>query len=108
MEQLQRLAEAVADAYLRNRLREHGSTQFSHDGKTGEVRRDLLASGLVDNCVYAARRLGKADYERETYRMLMEMISLDGREHQVTNHGLSLIDNMHRIALKKAATRINH
>ncbi|MGQ3903886.1 hypothetical protein [Mixta calida] len=36
MEQLQRLAEAIADAYLRNRLREHGKTQFSHDGKTGE------------------------------------------------------------------------
>ncbi|WP_239952719.1 hypothetical protein [Pantoea sp. Z09] len=108
MEQLQRLAEAVADAYLHNRLREHGNTQFSHDGKTGEVRRDLLASGLVDNCVYAARNSGKVDYEREAYSMLMEMISLDGREHQITNYGLSLIDNMHRIALKKAAARINH
>lgn len=108
MEQLQRLAEAVADAYLRNRLREHGNTQFSHDGKTGEIRRDLLASGLVDNCVYAARNSGKADYEQEAYSMLMEMISLDGREYRITDHGLNVIEHMHRIALVKATPRVNH
>jgi len=62
----------------------------------------------LDNCVYAARTSGKVDYEREAYTMLMEMISLDGREYQVTNHGLNVIENMHRIALNKTAPRISH
>ncbi|WP_455817096.1 hypothetical protein [Pseudomonas cerasi] len=108
MEQLQRLAETIAETYIRGRIREHGNAQFTHNGKTGEVRSELLASGLVDNCVYAARNSGKADYEREAYSMLMEMISLDGREYQVTNHGLNVIDNMHRIALAKTAPRASH
>ncbi|WP_105577248.1 hypothetical protein [Cronobacter sakazakii] len=108
MEQLQRLAETIAETYIRELIREHGNAQFTHNGKTGEVRRELLASGLVDNCVYAARSSGKVNYEREAYTMLMEMISLDGREYQVTSHGLNVIESMHRIALKKAATRINH
>ncbi|TKJ94574.1 hypothetical protein [Erwinia persicina] len=108
MEQLQRLAETIAETYIRDRIREHGNSQFTHNGKTGEVRSELLASGLVDNCVYAARNSGKADYEREAYSMLMEMISLDGREYQVTNHGLNVIDNMHRTALAKTAPRASH
>ncbi|MDF7784136.1 hypothetical protein P4910_01200 [Pantoea stewartii] len=108
MEQLQRLAETIAETYIRDRIRQHGNAQFTHNGKTGEVRRELLASGLVDNCVYAARSSGKVDYEREAYTMLMEMISLDGREYQVTNHGLNVIENMHRIALAKTALRVSH
>lgn len=108
MEQLQRLAETIADTYIRDRIREHGDNKFTHEGKTGEISRELLASGLVDNCVYAAKRNGKVDYEREAYAMLMEMISLDGREYQVTSHGLNVIDNMHRIAVRKATARVNH
>lgn len=108
MEQLQRLADTIAEIYIRNRIREHGNAHFSHNGKTGEVRRELLASGLVDNCVYAARSSGKADYEREAYSMLMDMISMDGMEYQVTNHGLNIIENMHRNALDKTAPRVSH
>lgn len=108
MEQLQRLAETIAETYIRDRIREHGNAQFTHNGKTGEVRRELLASGLVDNCVYAARSSGKVDYEREAYTMLMEMISLDGREYQVTNHGLNVIESMQRIALAKSSPRVSH
>ncbi|WP_312838659.1 hypothetical protein [Pantoea piersonii] len=108
MEHLQRLAETIAETYIRDRIREYGNAQFTHNGKTGEVRRELLASGLVDNCVYAVRSSGKVDYEREAYTMLMEMISLDGREYQVTNHGLKVIENMHRVALAKSSPRVSH
>lgn len=108
MEQLQRLAEAIADTYIRDRIREHGNNIFTHEGKTGDISRDLLSSGLVDNCIYAAKSNGKIDYEREAYSMLMAMISLDGREYQVTDHGITLIDNMHRIALRKAAALVKH
>ncbi len=108
MEQLQRLAETIAETYIRELIRDNGNAQFTHNDKTGEVRRELLASGLVDNCVYAARNSGKVDYEREAYSMLMEMISLDGSEYQVTNHGLNVIENMHRNALAKTALRVSH
>ncbi len=33
MEQLQRLAEAIADTYIRYRIREHGNTKFTHDAR---------------------------------------------------------------------------
>jgi len=108
MNQLQRLAETIAETYIRDRIREHGNAQFTHSGRTGEVRRELLASGLVDTCVYAARISCRADYEREAYTMLMEMISLDGREYQVTNHGMNIIENMHRKALDKTTPRVSH
>lgn len=108
MEQLQRLAETIADTYIRDRIREHGNTKFTHGGKTGEISRELLSSSLLDNCVYAAKSNGKVDYEREAYSMLMAMISLDGREYQLTDHGVDLIDNMHKIALRKAAAFIKH
>ncbi|AXW85749.1 hypothetical protein CKQ53_01300 [Lonsdalea britannica] len=108
MEQLQRLAEAIADAYIRDLVRVSGSAQFSHVGKEGVVRRELLASGLVDNSVYAARLNGKVDYERAAYPMLMRMISLDGKEYQVTNHGKNIIDGMLRLALTKSAIRVSH
>lgn len=108
MEQLQRLAETIAETYIRDRIREHGNAQFTHSGKIGEVRRELLASGLVDACVNAARISCQAHYEREAYTMLMEMISLDGREYQVTNHGLNVIENMHRNALDKTAPLVSH
>lgn len=52
MEQLQRLAETIADTYIRDRIREHGNIKFTHGGKTGEISRELLSSSLLDNCVY--------------------------------------------------------
>lgn len=108
MEQIQRLAESIADTYIRELLRSNGNTTFTHGGKTGVVRRELLASGLVDNCVYAARSTGKSDYEREAYTMLCEMISLDGREYQITHHGNAVIESLHRAALTKSVPVISH
>lgn len=95
MEQLQRLPEVIADTYIRDIIRETGKAVFTHNTKTGEIKRDFLASGLVDNSVYAAKQTGKSDYHREAHAMLCDMISLDGRAYQITPHGIEVIETMH-------------
>lgn len=108
MEQLQRLAETIAETYIRDLIRNNGTADFTHGDAKGTVTRELLSSGLVDNCVSYARRRGIADHEREAYRLLMDMISLDGPEYQVTNHGRDVIDYMTRKALSKGALPAMH
>lgn len=100
MEQIQRLAQAIAQTYIRDLERSTGGNTVTYNGVTGCVNRDLLASGLVDNAVAAAKNLkGAIDIEREAYKSLMALISLDGREYQLTDHGKNVIDTATRIEL---------
>ena len=108
MEQLQRLAETIAETYIRDLRRETGSNVLTVDGASGNVERHLLASGLVDNTISAARSTYDAAYEREAYKMLMDFISLDGPEYQLTDHGKRVITAMNFIALTKAKNKIIH
>lgn len=108
MKQLHCLAETIASTYVRDLFRVNKNYNFSHNGKVGEVRIELLASGLVDNCLQAARMRGRLDYEREAYSMLMRMISLGGPEYQVTNHGLDVITTLCRAALSKDTAITKH
>ncbi|WES69665.1 hypothetical protein [Superficieibacter sp. HKU1] len=108
MEQLQRLACVIAETHIRDLKRKNGNALISNAGNQGEVNRDQLASGLVDNCLYAARNMACGDLERESYAMLCEMISLTGREYTITTHGEAVLESMHRHALSKPVKRINH
>jgi lipopolysaccharide biosynthesis regulator YciM len=100
MEQLQRLAEAITDMYICDLERSTGGNTVTYNGVTGCVSRDLLASGLVDNAVSAVKELkGAIDIEREAYKALMALISLDGPEYQLTDHGKNVIDTATRIEL---------
>jgi len=108
VEQLQRLAYVIVETHIRDLKRKNGNATLSYAGNQGEVNRDQLASGLVDNCLYAARNLGCGDLDRESYLMLCDMISLDGPEYQITSHGEEVLETMHRHALSKPAKRINH
>lgn len=108
MEQLQRLAETIAETYIRDLNRSHGNALIIHDDQAGEVKREQLASGLVDNCIYAAKNLNRENFEHEAYIMLGELISLDGREYQITRHGNAVIDTMSRSALSKGVKRVSH
>ncbi|AHW87586.1 hypothetical protein [Klebsiella michiganensis] len=47
MEQLQRLAEVIAETYIRDLRRETGSNILSIDGVSGNVEKHLLAAGLI-------------------------------------------------------------
>ncbi len=102
IEQLQRLAEAIADTYVRDLKRETGGNTVEHNGVSGTVESHLLASGLVDNAMAAASGLNNAaDPIAEAYKLLMDLISLDGREYQLTEHGRNVINTANRIALTK-------
>lgn len=108
MEQLQRLAEAIADTYLRELNREQGSALITYNGNTGKVNRELLASGLLDNCIFVAKKAQAEDFERESYIMLSNMLYLAGPEYQITQHGRDVIETMHRNALSGNNTRAIH
>ena len=102
MEQLQILANVIAETYIRDLMRITGKATKTYEGTTGEVNLLLLSTGLVDNAVWAARNetISK-DYVREAYKMLMAMISLDGAEYRLTVHGSEVIEVMTRAALRK-------
>ncbi|AUX74320.1 hypothetical protein [Erwinia pyrifoliae] len=109
MEQLQRLAEVIAGTYLEGLIRDSGSDRVEHNGVSGKVSSPLLASGLIDNVISAARDLCIAeDYQREAYKMLMEMISFDGPQYQLTQHGRAVIDTMNSLALAKKCKLPTH
>ncbi|KMK44126.1 hypothetical protein [Pluralibacter gergoviae] len=108
MEQLQRLAEVIAETYIRDLRRETGGNAITVDGLSGNVEKLFLASGLVDNAVSAARTLSGAAYEGEAYKMLMEFISFDGPEYLLTEHGRQVIAAMNALALKKTAIHDIH
>ena len=108
MEQLQRPAEVIAETYIRDLRRETGSNVLSIDGVSGNVEKHLLAAGLVDNTIYAAKDEYGATFEREAYRMLMNFISFDGPEYRLTEHGRLVITLLNTNALKKNKVRTLH
>ncbi|WP_375042340.1 hypothetical protein, partial [Klebsiella pneumoniae] len=108
MEQLQRLAEAIAETYIRDLRRETGDNVITVDGVSGNVETHLLAAGLVDNSVSAAKNQYGATFEREAYQMLLRLISLDGPEYRLTEHGAYVITFMTTKALKKQSSTTVH
>ncbi|EPU3947305.1 hypothetical protein K5R89_17070 [Klebsiella sp. TF21-TM] len=108
MEQLQRLAEAIAETYIRDLRRETGDNVITVDGVSGNVETHLLAAGLVDNSVSAAKNQYGATFEREAYQMLLRLISLDGPEYRLTEHGAYVITFMTTQALKKQSSTTVH
>ncbi|AIQ99028.1 hypothetical protein LG71_03500 [Pluralibacter gergoviae] len=108
MEQLQRLAEVIAEIYIRDLRRETGGNSITVDGVSGNVEKHLLTSGLMDNTISAARSTCGAAFEREAYKMLMAFISFDGPEYRLTEHGVHVINTMHTLALKKKSVMTIH
>lgn len=108
MEQLQRLAEVIAETYIRDLRRETGSNVLTVDGVSGCIEAPLLSAGLVDNAVSASKDKYDSTFERKAYRMLMEFISFDGPEYRLTEHGRHVITVMNTISLKKNKVRIMH
>ncbi|HBU7752380.1 TPA: hypothetical protein MC892_005174 [Klebsiella pneumoniae] len=108
MEQLQRLAEAIAETYIRDLRRETGDNVITVDGVSGNVETHLLAAALVDNSVSAAKNQYGATFEREAYQMLLRLISLDGPEYRLTEHGAYVITFMTTKALKKQSSTTVH
>jgi len=102
MEQLQRLADEIAETYITQLIRETGSSFIEYNNVRGEVVKTFLASGLLDNAVNAAKSLlGAASYENEAYKMLVGLISFNGPNRTITELGIKVISLMNRKALSK-------
>ncbi|VEC02020.1 Uncharacterised protein [Cedecea lapagei] len=108
MEQLQRLASTIAETYIRDLKRETGDNTISIDGYTGTIEASLLASGLLDNAVSSAKDRYTHGFETKAYMMLANLICLDGKEYQLTTHGMKVIDFMIKKALKKQSNNNIH
>ncbi|QGU14035.1 hypothetical protein GNG27_04970 [Leclercia sp. 119287] len=101
MEQLQRLADVIAETYVRDLIRETGSNAFSVDGVSGNIEVSLLSAGLYGNALLSSQKeTGRTD-EKKAYWLLADLISLDGPEYQLTDHGTSAIRKMTEISLRK-------
>lgn len=107
MDELQRLSETIAETYIRDLRRETGSNTVKYGDVSGEVERDLLASGIFDNVVCAAKDASGV-FEKKAHEMMTRMIVLYGREYQLTEHGRMIIENMTRIALTKRQKPVFH
>ena len=101
MEQLNRLSDAIASAYLNYLRRTTGGTRFEYDGWHGEITRENLSYGLMINAIAVAKRNSKANAEAAAYGYLSPLLCLEGRDYRVTELGVSVIEAMTRKALEK-------
>lgn len=102
MDQLQRLAETIAETYIRDLKRSTGSNEVINHGIIGVINKDLLASGLVDNAISAMKDMRQSDdFVRGAYEALLEMISFIGPEYQLTDHGRNVIETATRNSMAK-------
>lgn len=108
MEQLQRLAETIAETYIRDLKRNNGTNEVFVDGFSGKVEPHLLASGLVDNIIhYAKGKYGEA-YDLHAYKHMADLICLDGREYNMTQLGIDVINMLTTNSLKKQSKITTH
>lgn len=108
MEQLQRLADVIAQTYVDSLRMESGSDLLTVNGITGRVDKTLLMAGLLDNAISAAKDTHGDNYERHAHAMLMRLINLQGREYLLTPHGVHTITYMLALSLGRQTPIIKH
>ncbi len=101
MEQLQRLADVIAETYVRDLIRETGSNEFTIDGVSGTVEVSLLSAGLYGNALLSSQKDSGRTDEKKAYWLLADLISLDGPEYQLTELGTSAIKQITEYSLRK-------
>lgn len=107
MEQLQRLAETIAEVFVRDLVRNTGSNVFVVDDVTRNVEAEPLSAGLFGNALFASREDSGQTDERKAFWLLADLIILDGPEYRLTQHGSDVIRMMIEISLRKQITRKN-
>ncbi|APW13300.1 hypothetical protein D4S68_18730 [Salmonella enterica] len=106
MEQLTRLADTIAEIYVRELERVTGGNTVEYNGVSGRVVPHKLSSGLVDNVISAVRE--DADKEASAYKLLVRLIDINGREYRITAHGALVIESMLRNGLMNSNKRVVH
>jgi len=108
MEQLQCLAESIAETYVRDLRRETGSNVITVEDKSGSVDVPQLAAGLVGNALLLSQKGTGVTCERDAFWILANLIILDGLEYSLTAHATSAITKMTEASLLKTANPIIH
>ncbi|EDF6711536.1 hypothetical protein B1A03_13355 [Salmonella enterica subsp. enterica serovar Agona] len=106
MEQLTRLADTIAETYVRDLKRETGGNTVEYNGVSGQVIPHRLSSGLVDNVISAVR--DDADKEAAAYKLLLRLIDITGREYRLTERGVLVMESMIRNGLMSSNKRVVH
>ncbi|EDW0818884.1 hypothetical protein TL53_23005 [Salmonella enterica subsp. enterica] len=106
MEQLTRLADTIAETYVRDLKRETGGNTVEYNGVSGQVVPHRLSSGLVDNVISAVR--DDADKEAAAYKLLLRLIDITGREYRLTERGVLVMESMIRNGLLNSTKRVVH
>ncbi|EGX7443821.1 hypothetical protein JHE55_002211 [Salmonella enterica] len=106
MKQLTRLADTIAETYVRELERVTGGNTVEYNGVSGQVVPHKLSSGLVDNVISAVRE--DADKEASAYKLLVRLIDIHGREYRITARGVLVIESMLRNGLMNSNKRVVH
>lgn len=106
MEQLARLSNAIAEAYLRHLKYETGGNQFVHDGISGDIILENLSDGILSNAYSAAKNKGVSNIESLAYQYLLPLINLQTYRYKITSEGLAVIELMIKKSLARFKT--NH
>ncbi|MFZ5232579.1 hypothetical protein ACOY6S_18105 [Enterobacter bugandensis] len=106
MEQLTRLADTIAETYVRDLKRGTGGNTVEYNGVSGQVVPHRLSSGLVDNVISAVR--DDADKEAAAYKLLLRLIDITSREYRITERGALVIESMLRNGLMNRNKRAIH
>jgi len=100
-EQLQRISEEIAWAYLRHLKITTGGTTVTYDGVTKNVDFNELVFGLVGVAHYNARKSPDNDTLKDPYKSLTEMINLYSKPYTLTEFGLRVIEHLNSISIHR-------
>lgn len=98
-EQLQRLSEEIAGAYLRHLKAVTGGTTVTYDGVTKNVDFDELAFALIGVAHYNAKKNNNNETLKDPYKSLSEMINLYTRPYTLTTFGISVIEHLNATSI---------
>lgn len=100
-EQLQRLSEEVAGAYLRHLKATTGGNTVTYDGVTKSIIFEELVFGLIGVAHYNAKNHPDDEILKDPYKHLLHMIDILSKPYVITDFGLKVIEHMNEISIHK-------
>lgn len=101
MDELQRLAQEIAAAYLRHLKSKTGSDTVTYDGVTKKVEFDELAFALVGVAHHNAKNHPEHETLSDPYKHLNEMLNIYVKPYAITEFGLRVIEHLNEISIHK-------
>lgn len=100
-EQLQRLSEEVARAYLRHLEATTGGNTVTYDGVTRSITLEELVFGLIGVAHFNAKNHPNDEILKDPYKHLSHMIDILSKPYVITEFGLKVIEHMNEISIHK-------